>query len=58
MRFFLKSIDVWSIVESEWTPPNTSIGEWTVLKKQTRVVNDRAMNAICIGSMGDSRNYI
>jgi len=58
MRFFLKSVDVWSIIESGWTTPDTTITKWTVLKKQTRVVNDRAMNAICIGSMGDSRNYI
>jgi hypothetical protein len=48
MRFFLKSIDVWSIVKSGWTPLDTTIGEWTVLQKQTRVANDRAMNAICL----------
>jgi len=48
MRFFLKSIDVWSIVKSGWTPLDTTIGEWTVLQKQTRVANDRAINAICL----------
>jgi hypothetical protein len=45
-RLFLKLIDVWSIIESEWTTPNTVIAEWTVLQKQTRVANDRAMNVI------------
>jgi hypothetical protein len=48
MRFFLKSVDVWSIIESGWTTPDTTITKWTVLKKQTRVANDRAMNAICL----------
>jgi hypothetical protein len=24
MRFFLKSIDVWHIVESRWTPPDAT----------------------------------
>jgi hypothetical protein len=47
MKFFLKAINVWHIVESEWTTPDTSIAEWTVLQKQTRVTNDLAMNAIC-----------
>jgi hypothetical protein len=48
MRFFLKSIDVWSIVESRWTPPDTTIAKWTVLQKQTRVANDRVMNDVCL----------
>lgn len=48
MRIFLKSIKVWHIVESGWTTPDTAIAEWTILKKKTCVVNDRAMNAICL----------
>jgi hypothetical protein len=47
MKFFLKAINVWHIVESGWTTPDTSIAEWTALQKQTRVTNDQAMNAIC-----------
>jgi hypothetical protein len=48
MRFFLKSIDVWHIVEFGWTTSNIAIAEWSVLQKQTHVVNDKAMNAICL----------
>jgi len=47
MRFFLKSIDIWHIVESRWTPPKMAIAEWTIPKKQIHVENDKAMNAIC-----------
>jgi hypothetical protein len=47
MRFFLKSVHVWHIVESGWTPPKVAIAEWTIPKKQTHVENDKAMNAIC-----------
>jgi hypothetical protein len=43
MRFFLKSIDDWHIVDTGWTPPKTPIAKWTIPQKQTRV----AMNAIC-----------
>jgi hypothetical protein len=47
MRFFLKSIDIWHIVESGWTTSDTTIAEWTVLQKQTCVANDKPMNVIC-----------
>jgi hypothetical protein len=47
MRFFLKAIDIWHIIESGWTTPNTAIAEWTALQKQTCATNDKAMNAIC-----------
>jgi len=47
-RFFLKSIDVWHLVESGWTTLDTSIVEWAILQKQTHVESDRAMNAICL----------
>jgi len=47
MRFFLKFIDVWHIVESGWTPPETPITEWTTPQTQSRIANDKAINAIC-----------
>jgi hypothetical protein len=47
MRFFLKSIDAWQIVETGWTPPEIAIAEWTIPQRYNRVVNDKAMNAIC-----------
>jgi hypothetical protein len=47
MTFFLKSIDIWHSVETGWTTPETTIAEWIVPQKQTRVVNDKAMNVIC-----------
>jgi len=47
MRFFLKSINIWHIIETGWNPPTTTIAEWTIPQKQTCVVNDKAMNAIC-----------
>jgi hypothetical protein len=46
MRFFLKAIDVWHIIESGWTTPDTTTAEWATLQKQTRAVNDKARNAI------------
>jgi hypothetical protein len=48
MRYFLKSLGVWHIVESEWIASDTTIAEWTTLRRQTHVVNDKAMNAICL----------
>lgn len=47
MRFFLKAIDVWHIVESGWITLDTIIAKWIALQKQTHVANDKAMNAIC-----------
>jgi hypothetical protein len=47
MRFFLKSINAWKIVETRWTPPETAIAECTIPRRHNRVVNDKAMNAIC-----------
>jgi hypothetical protein len=44
MRFFLKAIDVWHIVETGWTTPNTTTAEWATLQKQTRAANDKAIN--------------
>jgi hypothetical protein len=46
MRFFLKSIDCWSIVENGWTKPaDTTLEE--VPKKNARLSNDKALQALC-----------
>jgi len=34
MRFFLKAINVWHIVESGWNTPDTTIAEWIVFKNK------------------------
>jgi hypothetical protein len=47
MRFFLKSINVWQIVQTGWTPPKIAIAEWTIPQRHNRVVNDKAINVIC-----------
>jgi hypothetical protein len=47
MRYFLKSIYVWSIVETGWTPPVTPIAEWIIPQRHSHFVNDKAMNTIC-----------
>lgn len=46
MKFFFKSIDIWHISESRWTPPKTPIVEWTFPQTQSRNMNDKAINAI------------
>jgi hypothetical protein len=48
IRFFLKSIKVWSVVESRWKAPGKLIAEWSTLEKQNLSGNDKAMNAICL----------
>jgi hypothetical protein len=48
MRFFLKLIEVWSVIESRFNAPNKPIAEWSNIEKQTCMVNDRAMNALCL----------
>jgi hypothetical protein len=46
MCFFLKSIDVWKIVESGWTKPeDTSVK--LIPQKNTRLANDKALHALC-----------
>jgi len=47
MRFFLKSIDIWHIVESGWTPPEAPTAEWTIIQTHSCLSNDKALNAIC-----------
>jgi hypothetical protein len=46
MRFFLKSIDIWSIVQTGWTLPVTPIAEWTIPQRHSCIENDKAINAI------------
>jgi hypothetical protein len=46
MRFFLKSIDCWSIVETGWTKPGDATLE-LVPQKTARFSNDKAPHALC-----------
>jgi hypothetical protein len=46
MRFFLKSIDYWSIVETSWTKPEDTTLE-LVPQKNARLSNDKALHALC-----------
>jgi hypothetical protein len=46
MRFFLKSIDCWGIVETGWTKPEDTMLE-LVTEKNTRLSNDKALHALC-----------
>jgi hypothetical protein len=46
MRFFLKSIDIWSAIKSGFNAPDKPTVEWTIVKKHSRVANDKAMNAL------------
>jgi hypothetical protein len=45
MRFFLKSIDVWKIVESGWIKPEETTNELTVAQTSARLSNDKALHA-------------
>jgi hypothetical protein len=46
MRFFLKSIDCWSIVETGWTKLADATLE-LVIEKNTQISNDKALHALC-----------
>jgi hypothetical protein len=46
MRFFLKSFDCWSIVETGWTKPKDATLELVPLKN-ARLSNDKALHALC-----------
>jgi hypothetical protein len=46
MRFFLKSIDCWNIVEIGWTKPEDTTLE-TVPLTNSRLSNDKALHALC-----------
>jgi len=47
IRFFLKSINVWQIVETGWTKPKATTTELFVVQNGTRLSNDKALHAIC-----------
>jgi hypothetical protein len=47
IRFFLKSIDVWQIVEFGWTKPEATTTELTVVQTSTRLSNAKALHALC-----------
>jgi len=46
MRFFLKSIDCWQIVESGWTKSDYTTME-LVPERNARLANNKALNALC-----------
>jgi hypothetical protein len=46
MRFFLKSIDVWSVIESGFQAPDKPTAEWSIAENKSCVANDKAMNAL------------
>jgi hypothetical protein len=46
MRFFLKSIDCWNIVEASWTKLADATLE-LVTEKNTQLSNDKAFDALC-----------
>jgi hypothetical protein len=46
MRFFLKSIDCWQIVESGWTKPDDTTLE-LILERNVCLANDKALHALC-----------
>jgi hypothetical protein len=46
MRFFLKSIDCWSIVETDWTILAGATLK-LVPQKTTQLSNDKALHALC-----------
>jgi hypothetical protein len=48
MRFFLKSIDVWKIVESDWIKLDDTIDKLTVAQTSVRISNDKALHALCL----------
>jgi hypothetical protein len=46
MRFFLISIDCWKTIEPGWTQQEDTNIE-LVTEKNTRLANDKALNALC-----------
>jgi hypothetical protein len=46
MRFFLKSIDYWQIVESGWTKLEDTTLE-LIPERNTQLANDEALHALC-----------
>jgi hypothetical protein len=46
--FLKKSIGVWSIIEFGFNAQDKPTTEWSNVEKQTRMANDRAMNALSL----------
>ena len=46
LRFFPKSIDVWSTIELGFNAPDKLTTKWFIVEKHSRVANDKAMNAL------------
>jgi hypothetical protein len=47
MCFFLKSIDVWKIVEIGWIKPEATIAKLFVAQNSAWLSNDKAFHALC-----------
>jgi hypothetical protein len=47
MCFFLKSIDVWQIVETGWIKPKATTAELSVAQNSAQLSNDKALHALC-----------
>jgi hypothetical protein len=47
MCFFLKSIDVWQIVETGWIKPEATTAELSVAQNSALLSNDKALHALC-----------
>jgi len=47
MCFFLKSIDVWQIVETGWTKPRATTTKLSVVQNKAWLSNDKALHALC-----------
>jgi hypothetical protein len=46
MLFFLKSINVWKIVETGWIKPE-EVDKITVTQTSARLSNDKTLHALC-----------
>jgi hypothetical protein len=58
MRFFLKSIDVWSVIESGFQAPDKPTTEWSIAENKSRVANDKAMNALFLAILQTEHSRI
>jgi hypothetical protein len=47
MCFFLKSINVWQIVEAGWIKPEAITTELSVAQNSAQLSNDNAFHALC-----------
>jgi hypothetical protein len=47
MFFFLKSIDVWQIVETGWIKTEATTAEISIAQNSAQLSNDKALHALC-----------